>query len=185
MWKLAWICCSPMVWAMSWKNVSLGICDQVKLKPACSATEASYSLETLDIASIGIILSKQRTTMVLTSLHECAGWSAPLLFAYGIRHIFSWSGSYKAPFNMGQLKYLQISQIKKRIFWNVAQALNCVNEMLIEFKFICIWVSCINFFMYFYCLISWNHACCLTCCDHTPILRLPMSCIACFTWVCL
>ena len=27
-------------------------------------------------------------------LRGCAGWSAPLLFAYDIRHIFSWPGSY-------------------------------------------------------------------------------------------
>ena len=37
-----------------------GICDQVRLKPACSATETSYSLEILDIVNIGFILSKQR-----------------------------------------------------------------------------------------------------------------------------
>ena len=35
-----------------------GVSDQVRLKAACSATENSYSLEILDLASIGIILSK-------------------------------------------------------------------------------------------------------------------------------
>ena len=45
--------------ATSWENVSLRFCKQVRLKLACSATEASYNLETLDIASIGIMLSKQ------------------------------------------------------------------------------------------------------------------------------
>ena len=79
-------------WATSRENVSLGIFDQVTFKPACSATEASYNLETLDIASIHIILSKQWTTKVLIRLRGCAGWSAPLLFAYGIRHIFAWPG---------------------------------------------------------------------------------------------
>ena len=34
-----------------------GLCDQVRLKPACSVTEASLSLEILDLASIGIIVS--------------------------------------------------------------------------------------------------------------------------------
>ena len=29
-----------------------GVCDQVSLKPACSASEASKSLEILDLASI-------------------------------------------------------------------------------------------------------------------------------------
>ena len=37
-----------------------GVCDQGRLKPACAATEASWRLRV------------------------CAGWSAPLLFAYGI-----------------------------------------------------------------------------------------------------
>ena len=35
-------------------------------------------------ASRGIILSRQRTTKTLIRLRGCAGWSAPLLFAYGI-----------------------------------------------------------------------------------------------------
>ena len=42
-----------------------GGCEQVRFKPACSATEASKSLETLDTGSIDIILSKQRTTKAL------------------------------------------------------------------------------------------------------------------------
>ena len=44
------------------KKLSLGVCDQVIIKPACSATEANWSLVTLDIPSIGIILSRQQTT---------------------------------------------------------------------------------------------------------------------------
>ena len=38
----------------------------------------------LDITSIDIILSKQRTATALIRLRECACWSVPLLFAYGI-----------------------------------------------------------------------------------------------------
>ena len=44
------------------------ICEQGRLKLACSASEASYSLEILDLATISIILiilSKQRTTKAL------------------------------------------------------------------------------------------------------------------------
>ena len=37
-----------------------GVSDNVRLKPACSATETSYSLEILDLASIGIILSSEQ-----------------------------------------------------------------------------------------------------------------------------
>ena len=29
---------------------------------------------------------------MLIRLRGCAGWSAPLLFAYGIRHVFAWPG---------------------------------------------------------------------------------------------
>ena len=71
-------------WATSRERVSSGIFDQVRFKPACSATETSWNLETLDRASIHIILSKQRTTKVLIRLRGCADWSALLLFAYGI-----------------------------------------------------------------------------------------------------
>ena len=60
-----------------------GVCDQSRLKPACSATKTSKKLEILDIETRGIILSKQRITRALTRLRRCAGWSAPLLFAYG------------------------------------------------------------------------------------------------------
>ena len=61
-----------------------GICDHIRLKPACSATETSWGLEVLAIAGRGIILFRQRTAKVLIRLRGCAGWSAPLLFAYGI-----------------------------------------------------------------------------------------------------
>ena len=74
--------------------MSSGVSDQARHKPACAATEASYSLEIWTIVSRDIILSKQRTTKALIRLRGCAGSSAPLLFAYGIRHIFSWPGSF-------------------------------------------------------------------------------------------
>ena len=35
------------IWASSWENVSSGVSDQVRLKPACSATEASMRFEIL------------------------------------------------------------------------------------------------------------------------------------------
>ena len=73
--------------------MSSGVSVQVRLKPACAATEASWRLEISAIESRDIILSKQRTTKALIRLRGCAGWSAPLLFAYDIRHIFSWPGS--------------------------------------------------------------------------------------------
>ena len=60
------------------------VCDQVRHKLACTATEAKQRLGMLDKEIGGIILSRQRTTKVLIRLRNCAGCSAPLLFAYGI-----------------------------------------------------------------------------------------------------
>ena len=38
-----------------------------------------------------VILSRQRTTQALINLRGCAGWPAPLLFAYGInRFLMTW-----------------------------------------------------------------------------------------------
>ena len=74
--------------------MSPGVCDQVRLKPAYSATGASMRLEILVTETRDTTLSSQRTTKALIRLRGCAGWSAPLLFAYDIRHVFSWPGSY-------------------------------------------------------------------------------------------
>ena len=75
------------------RNPVFGVCDQGRLKPACAATEARQRFEISDIETRGIILSRQWTTKALIRLRGCAGWSAPLLFAYGITG-FSWSSSY-------------------------------------------------------------------------------------------
>ena len=53
------------------------VCDQVRHKPACAATEARQRLEISDIETTCIILSRQRTTTALIRLRGCAGWSAP------------------------------------------------------------------------------------------------------------
>ena len=46
------------------------------------------SLETSGIATLGFILCRQQTTKALIRLRGCTGWSAHLLFAYGIRQVF-------------------------------------------------------------------------------------------------
>ena len=56
-----------------------GVCDQGRLKPACAATEARQTLEISDIETRGIILSNNKG----------ADQTAPLLFAYGKKHVFS------------------------------------------------------------------------------------------------
>ena len=80
-------------WATTRQNVSSGVSNQARHKQACTATETSLSLEISAIESRDIILSKQRTTKALIRLRGCASWSVPLLFAYDIRHVFSWPGS--------------------------------------------------------------------------------------------
>ena len=67
---------APSIYHMSHitRNVSPGTLDQARLKH--------------------IIPPKQRTTKVLIRVRGCAGWSAPLLFAYGINHILAWPGPY-------------------------------------------------------------------------------------------
>ena len=87
------VCKTKHKWASSWENVSLEVSDQVRLKLTCSATEASMRLEILVTETKVITLSRQRKTKALIRLRGCAGWSAPLLFAYDIQHIFSWPGS--------------------------------------------------------------------------------------------
>ena len=59
------------------------------------ATEASMRFEILVTETRNITLFRQRTTKALIRLRGSAGWSAPLLFAYDIRHVFSWPGSYR------------------------------------------------------------------------------------------
>ena len=58
-----------------------GVSNKAGLKPVSSATETSQKIEILLEASLDMILSKKQTTKALVSLHGCAGWSAPLLFA--------------------------------------------------------------------------------------------------------
>ena len=48
----------------------------------------------LNIASVGIILYRLQKRKTLIKLHGCAGWSVPLLFAYGIKQVLSWCGSF-------------------------------------------------------------------------------------------
>ena len=70
------------------EKTCLRVSDQVRHRSACSSTEASLSLQILDIETRGIILYRKWTTKVLIRLRGCAGWSAPLLFAYGISRFF-------------------------------------------------------------------------------------------------
>ena len=64
-----------------------------RLKSVCSTSEASWSLEILDVTNIGIIYATSnegtdQTAVVQADLHLCC------LNAYGIRQVFSWCGSF-------------------------------------------------------------------------------------------
>ena len=51
----------------SQENLSSGVRDQVRVQPACSATEACQILEIMDFPSADITLSRKRTTKALIS----------------------------------------------------------------------------------------------------------------------
>ena len=69
-----------------------GVCDQVRLKPACSTTETSWRLQISDIETRDIILSRQRITKALIS---CADAQADLRLCclHMVKQVFSWCGS--------------------------------------------------------------------------------------------
>ena len=76
-------------WATSWENLSSKFATrQARLKPACSTTETSWTLESLDLARIYFILSKQRTTKVLIRLRGCT-----FVVCTWHKQVFSWCGS--------------------------------------------------------------------------------------------
>ena len=72
-----------------------GVSEKAILKPGPSATGTSLKIEILFVSSLDLILSKKRITKALISLRECAGWSAPLLFANHRRQVFSRRGPDK------------------------------------------------------------------------------------------
>ena len=61
-------------------------------------------LEILVTETRDITLSRQRKTKVLIRLCRCASWSAPLLFAYDIRHDFSWPSSLVSGYNSSTIQ---------------------------------------------------------------------------------
>ena len=87
------------IWALSRENLSSVVRDRVRLKPVSSATETSERLQTLGLATIGIILSKQRTTKLQirlwtgrgSSIGSVSPWHASgLEFDPHVRQILSW-----------------------------------------------------------------------------------------------
>ena len=77
------------------KNLSSEVCNQVRLKPACSANLMLATLGFSNIVTIGIMLSRQRTTKVLIRLSRLI-----CIFVVRIWHeqVFSWQGSVMKQF---------------------------------------------------------------------------------------
>ena len=65
------------------RKPSSGVCKQIILKPACSATETSFSLETLDLAD------RQRTTKALIRLRGRSSYFIKLFLDLYIDHEMS------------------------------------------------------------------------------------------------
>ena len=87
------------------------------------------SLEIRNSASF--ILSWQQTTKVLIRLRWCTSWPAPL-FAYGIRHIFSWPGSHVFcihPFSLFLL-YISFDYEKKAWTTDLAHLISMTSLVL-------------------------------------------------------
>ena len=70
------------------------VSDIARLKPVSSVTETRLKSEISSVASLDILLSKQRITKALIRLRGCSGWSAPLLFPNPRRQVFLCRGPY-------------------------------------------------------------------------------------------
>ena len=75
---------SALIWASSRENLSLGFATRVDSNQSAQSQNLGRGLKFSDKETRGIMLSRQRTTKVLIRLRGCAGWSAPLLFEFGI-----------------------------------------------------------------------------------------------------
>ena len=71
-------------WASSWENLSSG-----ELKPACSATETSQSLEIAKVETRDIIPSRQRTTYVVRIWQKLVFYDVAQLWMDGIQYMYS------------------------------------------------------------------------------------------------
>ena len=89
--RMSHIMRKPVFWGLRpGKTKKCISCIWQSIKPACSATETS--LEIMDLASICIILSRQRTIKALQT-----AWMSRLICAFVVhiwhRQVFSWGGS--------------------------------------------------------------------------------------------
>ena len=101
-------CCYEHHFSLVATKPVFGVSDKMRFKPACSATETSLKIEISLVASLDMVLSKQRSTKALIRLRGWAGWSAPMLFANPRRQVFS----HRSPFYNATLIYRPLKELK-------------------------------------------------------------------------
>ena len=99
------------------KKHVFGFCDHVTLVMACLANNRNY-IEIFDLASIGIILSRQLTRKMLLRLRGCAGWSV-----FVVRHKTSFL--MITSHNMTKQTKWLCAQQRLRSVWAPAQSSLC------------------------------------------------------------
>ena len=91
-----------------------GASDKARLNPVSTATETSSKIESSLVASLDMVLSKQRITKALIRLRGCAGWSSPLLFANLRRQVCSRRGPNYMSYFQVFLKIISYQNCQKR-----------------------------------------------------------------------
>ena len=71
-----------------------GVCDQVRLEPACSATETTQRLEISDIEIKDIILSRQRTNKGADQTARMRRLICAFVVRIWHKQVFSWHDSF-------------------------------------------------------------------------------------------
>ena len=102
-----------------------GVSHKVRFQPACSATGTSWKILISLVARFDMVLSKKPITKALIRLRGYAGWSAPLLFAYSRRQVFSWRG----PSNPYILP-IPVSTWLKDYLWDVKNQIKQTNKIV-------------------------------------------------------
>ena len=74
---------NTLTWPTSRENLVFGVCNQIR-QTGLLSYRSKLVLRFSDLASKGIILSRQWTTEALIRLRGCAGWCVSLVIAYGI-----------------------------------------------------------------------------------------------------
>ena len=138
--------CPPLNFPVTWSGMKftitmytshitrkpvLGVCDQLRHKLVCSASEASYSLKILDQSSTDTILSKQQKTKALIRPRLCCSHKAQQGFSWNLQyiqcltyHLIFWIDDGRVVHLFQQSTEFQSYQDKWRLIMNVC-AIQC------------------------------------------------------------